>query len=266
MAYKTLKAKAVKFIDSTEEIRRSLKFQNMPKKQRTKLNEWQIKVLEEAFSVDSHPSSKVKNRLAKDLQLALKSVQIWFQNKRAKEKAKHEREEEGSAEEELPRTPTGKPRLEYKFRREYDQEYCVSMFRPQPFPEPRREERPAWKRKACAGSHDDKKAAHERCHKNCMRSSQEPEDPWHAHPFRTPMRHSASPAYKPYAIFPNDMFLSQYNSPVSYTSPAHLFHEYDMGANFMYSPSRSPRRVPFVKNCTPGRDPSGACARHTSHG
>lgn len=87
-----LKSRTVKFIDSNEEVKRSLRLQNMPKKQRTRLDEWQLHVLEEAFLLDSHPSAKVKHRLATDLRISLKSVQIWFQNKRAKEKAMRERQ------------------------------------------------------------------------------------------------------------------------------------------------------------------------------
>ncbi|KAI5191263.1 hypothetical protein NECID01_1375 [Nematocida sp. AWRm77] len=93
MAYNMVKSKGVKFIDFTEEIKRSLLPRLHPKKPRIKLEEWQVAKLIEAFEEDTHPSNKAKKTLAHVLSLPIKSVQIWFQNKRAKEKSRIEQEE-----------------------------------------------------------------------------------------------------------------------------------------------------------------------------
>lgn len=78
--------KMVKFIDSTEEIMRNLNKGNMSKRARLKLSGQQIDVLESNFKVDSHPSHLTKSFLANKLCIPLKNIQIWFQNRRAKEK------------------------------------------------------------------------------------------------------------------------------------------------------------------------------------
>ncbi|KAH9386441.1 uncharacterized protein NEMAJ01_1337 [Nematocida major] len=96
MAPKLVTQRQVKFIDFTEEIRKSFAAKQSPKKPRTKLDSWQIATLEKAFDDDSHPSMKAKKRLSSTLGLQIKSIQIWFQNKRAKEKSKREQEETDS--------------------------------------------------------------------------------------------------------------------------------------------------------------------------
>lgn len=83
----------VKFIDFTDEIRKSLLMKKRDKNPRVKLESWQLCKLLEAYEEDTHPSQKTKNKLSSMLSLSLKSVQIWFQNKRAKEKSRREREE-----------------------------------------------------------------------------------------------------------------------------------------------------------------------------
>ncbi|OAG31516.1 hypothetical protein NEIG_00816 [Nematocida sp. ERTm5] len=83
-----IRQRPVKFIDFTEEIRKSFEEKKTPKKPRVKLDLWQISTLEKAFEDDSHPSQKAKTRLSVSLGITIKSVQIWFQNRRAKEKAK----------------------------------------------------------------------------------------------------------------------------------------------------------------------------------
>lgn len=87
------KNRQVKFIDFTEEIKKSFSNRDLPKKPRTKLELWQIAALEKAFEDDSHPSLKGKKRLSDALGLQIKSIQIWFQNRRAKEKSKREQDE-----------------------------------------------------------------------------------------------------------------------------------------------------------------------------
>ncbi|KAI5132275.1 hypothetical protein NEAUS06_0064 [Nematocida ausubeli] len=83
----------VKFIDFTEEIMKSFERKAAPKKPRIKLDLWQIKSLEKAFEDDSHPSQKAKTKLSALLGITIKSIQIWFQNKRAKEKTKRDQSE-----------------------------------------------------------------------------------------------------------------------------------------------------------------------------
>ncbi|OAG29747.1 hypothetical protein NEDG_00880 [Nematocida displodere] len=89
----TVRGKDVKFIDFTEEIKKSLMGKGLPKNPRIKLEPWQVVQLERVFGEDTHPSHKAKAILSKTLSLPIKSVQIWFQNKRAKEKLRKEKEE-----------------------------------------------------------------------------------------------------------------------------------------------------------------------------
>ncbi|KAI5181459.1 hypothetical protein NEOKW01_1640 [Nematocida sp. AWRm80] len=93
MSYNRVKHRSVKFIDFTEEIKRSLNTKGSPKKSRVKLLDWQIKRLEKAYHDDTHPSHKAKTLLSEATGLPLKSIQIWFQNKRAKEKSRKESQE-----------------------------------------------------------------------------------------------------------------------------------------------------------------------------
>lgn len=78
--------KTMRFIDSTEEIMRNLNKGSGGKRARLKLSGQQIDVLESNFKVDSHPSYLTKSFLANKLCIPLKNIQIWFQNRRAKEK------------------------------------------------------------------------------------------------------------------------------------------------------------------------------------
>lgn len=102
MIYSMIKSKGVKFIDFTEEIKRSLLPRMHPKKPRIKLEEWQVARLVQAFEEDTHPSNKAKTNLAQALNLPMKSVQIWFQNRRAKEKSRAEQEQEETENERSP--------------------------------------------------------------------------------------------------------------------------------------------------------------------
>ncbi|AFM98146.1 homeodomain-containing protein [Encephalitozoon hellem ATCC 50504] len=78
--------KTVKFIDSTEEIIKYLNKNDSNKRSRLKLSGHQIDVLESNFRIDSHPNSTTKSLLANTLSIPFKNIQIWFQNRRAKEK------------------------------------------------------------------------------------------------------------------------------------------------------------------------------------
>ncbi|KAI5173003.1 hypothetical protein NEFER03_1996 [Nematocida sp. LUAm3] len=82
-------SKQKKFIDFTEEIKRSFVCKINPNP-RTKLLLWQLEKLEEVYKEDTHPSQKTKRTLAEESCLSIKTVQIWFQNKRAKEKSRRD--------------------------------------------------------------------------------------------------------------------------------------------------------------------------------
>ncbi|KAM0687343.1 hypothetical protein COBT_001416 [Conglomerata obtusa] len=83
------KRKTNKFIDSTSEILKSFQINDV-KRNRIKLSDEQVSVLELSFWEDNHPSSAVKEELAHVLDIPLKNVQIWFQNRRAKRKSEKE--------------------------------------------------------------------------------------------------------------------------------------------------------------------------------
>lgn len=55
-------------------------------KKRTRVTPAQLSVLEETFSVSATPDSKMRKQLAFKLQMPERSIQIWFQNRRAKVK------------------------------------------------------------------------------------------------------------------------------------------------------------------------------------
>ncbi|ADM11390.1 homeobox domain-containing protein [Encephalitozoon intestinalis ATCC 50506] len=78
--------KVMKFIDSTEEIIKHMNKSDSNKRSRLKLSGEQIDILESNFKIDSHPNSTTKSLLANALSIPFKNIQIWFQNRRAKEK------------------------------------------------------------------------------------------------------------------------------------------------------------------------------------
>ncbi|KAG2201694.1 hypothetical protein INT46_007146 [Mucor plumbeus] len=55
-------------------------------KKRTRVTPSQLSVLEETFNVSATPDSKMRKQLAFKLQMPERSIQIWFQNRRAKVK------------------------------------------------------------------------------------------------------------------------------------------------------------------------------------
>ncbi|ELQ75341.1 putative Homeodomain-like, Homeodomain-related, Homeobox protein, partial [Trachipleistophora hominis] len=79
--------KAVKFIDSTHEVLRSYNKPQTSKRRRTKLTEEQLNILEESYRINHHPSSEIKEAVAAKIGIPIKNVQIWFQNRRAKDKS-----------------------------------------------------------------------------------------------------------------------------------------------------------------------------------
>lgn len=55
-------------------------------RKRTRATAEQLAVLEETFAVNVSPNSKLRKQLAERLQMSERSIQIWFQNRRAKVK------------------------------------------------------------------------------------------------------------------------------------------------------------------------------------
>ncbi|ELA47861.1 hypothetical protein VCUG_00703 [Vavraia culicis subsp. floridensis] len=78
--------KAVKFIDSTHEVLRSYNKPQTSKRKRTKLTEEQLGILEKSYRTNHHPPSETKESVAAKIGIPMKNVQIWFQNRRAKDK------------------------------------------------------------------------------------------------------------------------------------------------------------------------------------
>ncbi|KAI8141351.1 homeobox domain-containing protein [Fennellomyces sp. T-0311] len=58
---------------------------SQPKK-RTRVTPSQLTILEETFAISATPDSKMRKQLAQKLQMPERSIQIWFQNRRAKVK------------------------------------------------------------------------------------------------------------------------------------------------------------------------------------
>lgn len=79
--------RAVKFIDSTYEVLKSYNRPATPKRKRTKLSENQLSILEEAYTMNHHPSLEMRQSMASKIGIPAKNVQIWFQNRRAKDKS-----------------------------------------------------------------------------------------------------------------------------------------------------------------------------------
>ncbi|RKP25225.1 homeobox domain-containing protein, partial [Syncephalis pseudoplumigaleata] len=53
-------------------------------KKRNRINAGQLMVLEKAFSSSPSPSSQMRTMIAHQCRMSERSVQIWFQNRRAK--------------------------------------------------------------------------------------------------------------------------------------------------------------------------------------
>lgn len=65
-------------------------------KHRRRTSNAQLKILEEAFKTCSKPSASVRRLLAQKLNMSVRGVQIWFQNRRAKEKELAKKEEDSN--------------------------------------------------------------------------------------------------------------------------------------------------------------------------
>lgn len=57
-----------------------------PKRRRKRTTEEQMEVLEKAYRYDKMPNQSLRESLAKELGMTPRRVQVWFQNKRAKER------------------------------------------------------------------------------------------------------------------------------------------------------------------------------------
>ena len=62
-----------------------------PPKKRTRATPEQLAVLEETFITNTSPNSKLREQLSRRLGMSERSIQIWFQNRRAKVKMMHKR-------------------------------------------------------------------------------------------------------------------------------------------------------------------------------
>ncbi|KAG1450385.1 hypothetical protein G6F46_010477 [Rhizopus delemar] len=59
---------------------------SQPVRKRTRATADQLSVLEDTFAMNVSPNSKLRKQLAEQLQMSERSIQIWFQNRRAKVK------------------------------------------------------------------------------------------------------------------------------------------------------------------------------------
>lgn len=82
--------KAMKFIDSTHEVLKSYNKPKTSKRKRTKLSAEQLSILEDSYRMNHHPSTEIKEAMALQIGIPVKNVQIWFQNRRAKDKSMKE--------------------------------------------------------------------------------------------------------------------------------------------------------------------------------
>ncbi|RGB29115.1 homeobox domain-containing protein, partial [Rhizophagus diaphanus] len=55
-------------------------------KKRTRATPEQLAILEDTFKTNTSPNSKVREALAEKVNMSERSIQIWFQNRRAKMK------------------------------------------------------------------------------------------------------------------------------------------------------------------------------------
>ncbi|OAD01867.1 Homeodomain-like DNA binding domain-containing transcription factor, partial [Mucor lusitanicus CBS 277.49] len=55
-------------------------------RKRTRATPEQLAVLEKTFNVNPSPNNRVREQLSRELGMSERSIQIWFQNRRAKVK------------------------------------------------------------------------------------------------------------------------------------------------------------------------------------
>ncbi|KCZ75471.1 hypothetical protein H311_03552 [Anncaliia algerae PRA109] len=84
----------MRIIDSTQEILKSYRRPSSVKRNRIKLTDEQKGALEETFKMNRHPTIETKELLEFKYSIPIKNIQIWFQNRRAKERSFEEEEKE----------------------------------------------------------------------------------------------------------------------------------------------------------------------------
>lgn len=72
--------------NAVEDQKQQPEQQSAPTRKRTRATAEQLAVLEDTFAVNVSPNSKLRKQLAERLQMSERSIQIWFQNRRAKVK------------------------------------------------------------------------------------------------------------------------------------------------------------------------------------
>lgn len=77
-----------------KEQKKGTAWQSCGSRKRPRATYEQLSVLERAFQVNSLPSAKVREALSRQLHMRPRSIHIWFQNRRAKEKLSKRRAEE----------------------------------------------------------------------------------------------------------------------------------------------------------------------------
>lgn len=78
-----------------EILENQIKREEAPKKKRTRTSTEQLRILQKAFATDPMPNSSARLALSKRLGMNARAVQVWFQNRRAKEKLDAKRMELG---------------------------------------------------------------------------------------------------------------------------------------------------------------------------
>ncbi|RVD93303.1 homeobox domain-containing protein [Tubulinosema ratisbonensis] len=83
----------MRIIDSTPEILKCYRKISSSKRNRIKLTDDQKSALEAIFKENPHPTTETKELLEYKHMIPLKNIQIWFQNRRAKERSIEEEKE-----------------------------------------------------------------------------------------------------------------------------------------------------------------------------
>jgi homeobox-leucine zipper protein len=82
-----------KLVDAQKDILQSYVKKDKPKRHRTNLTEWQTGILERSFGANPYPDRAEKYDLFAKTHIPMKSIKIWFQNRRAREKYAQEDKE-----------------------------------------------------------------------------------------------------------------------------------------------------------------------------
>ncbi|KAM0671990.1 homeodomain-containing protein [Ordospora colligata] len=79
-----------KIIDSKKDIAKIYDTKERPKRIRMILSEWQSMMLEQAFRMNPYPGRAEKYNMFMKTRIPMKNINIWFQNRRAKERSLYE--------------------------------------------------------------------------------------------------------------------------------------------------------------------------------